>query len=358
MDFWVVLPVHSASEDSSRESETHSSSGQLLTAQQSEDEHNKDEESAEERLFKEQHEVQSDSGTGKYPWFSFVDSSSTAEFLNVLIDELGKTTSKAALQPKGSMAAIFLAAKTTNEYRLVEHISKTAHLTDPPRRGLDVKSEKIALAALFLAAKATNEHRHLEHIIKTALALMVPSQREVDVKSEKISLAALFLAAKVTNEYRLTEYVIKTALFMDPPRLELDVKSRFYNNLKKEIVSLERLLLQVLGFQVDVELPHPHVIKMCQLFKKISMAAIFLAAKTTNEYRLVEHIIKTAHYLMDPSQPTIDVKSEHYGYNHVLAPQASDGGLCLCQLGSLVGTDTGPRFSKLETRGSSAWIHL
>ncbi|CAL1290178.1 unnamed protein product [Larinioides sclopetarius] len=298
MDFWVVLPVHSASEDSSRESETHSSSGQLLTAQQSEDEHNKDEESAEERLFKEQHEVQSDSGTGKYPWFSFVDSSSTAEFLNVLIDELGKTTSKAALQPKGSMAAIFLAAKTTNEYRLVEHISKTAHLTDPPRRGLDVKSEKIALAALFLAAKATNEHRHLEHIIKTALALMVPSQREVDVKSE------------------------------------------FYNNLKKEIVSLERLLLQVLGFQVDVELPHPHVIKMCQLFKKISMAAIFLAAKTTNEYRLVEHIIKTAHYLMDPSQPTIDVKSEHYGYNHVLAPQASDGGLCLCQLGSLVGTDT------------------
>ncbi|CAL1290176.1 unnamed protein product [Larinioides sclopetarius] len=283
MDFWVVLPVHSASEDSSRESETHSSSGQLLTAQQSEDEHNKDEESAEERLFKEQHEVQSDSGTGKYPWFSFVDSSSTAEFLNVLIDELGKTTSKAALQPKGSMAAIFLAAKTTNEYRLVEHISKTAHLTDPPRRGLDVKSEKIALAALFLAAKATNEHRHLEHIIKTALALMVPSQREVDVKSEKISLAALFLAAKVTNEYRLTEYVIKTALFMDPPRLELDVKSRFYNNLKKEIVSLERLLLQVLGFQVDVELPHPHVIKMCQLFK---IASTLLNSSQINQLYL------------------------------------------------------------------------
>ncbi|CAL1290177.1 unnamed protein product [Larinioides sclopetarius] len=241
MDFWVVLPVHSASEDSSRESETHSSSGQLLTAQQSEDEHNKDEESAEERLFKEQHEVQSDSGTGKYPWFSFVDSSSTAEFLNVLIDELGKTTSKAALQPKGSMAAIFLAAKTTNEYRLVEHISKTAHLTDPPRRGLDVKSEKIALAALFLAAKATNEHRHLEHIIKTALALMVPSQREVDVKSE------------------------------------------FYNNLKKEIVSLERLLLQVLGFQVDVELPHPHVIKMCQLFK---IASTLLNSSQINQLYL------------------------------------------------------------------------
>ncbi|CAL1290160.1 unnamed protein product [Larinioides sclopetarius] len=142
MDFWVVLPVHSASEDSSRESETHSSSGQLLTAQQSEDEHNEDEESAEERLLKAQHEVQSDSGTGEYPLFSFVNSSSTAEFSSVLIDELGKTTLKAALKPKISMAAIFLAAKTTNEYRLVEHIIKTTHLLmDPPRRGLDVKSE-------------------------------------------------------------------------------------------------------------------------------------------------------------------------------------------------------------------------
>ncbi|CAL1290165.1 unnamed protein product [Larinioides sclopetarius] len=182
MDFWVVLPVHSSSQDSSQESETRSSSGQLLTAQQSEDELTEDEENAEERLLKAQHEVQSDSGTGEYPWFSFVDSSSTAEFSSVLIDELGKTTLKAALKPKISMAAIFLAAKTKNEYRLVEHIIKTAHLADPPRRGLYVKSE-------------------------------------------------------------------------------------FYINMKKEIICLESVLLQVLGFQVDVELPHPDVIEICQKLK-------------------------------------------------------------------------------------------
>ncbi|CAL1290162.1 unnamed protein product [Larinioides sclopetarius] len=140
MDFWVVLPVHSSSQDSSQESETRSSSGQLLTAQQSEDELTEDEENAEERLLKAQHEVQSDSGTGEYPWFSFVDSSSTAEFSSVLIDELGKTTLKAALKP-------------------------------------------------------------------------------------------------------------------------------FYINMKKEIICLESVLLQVLGFQVDVELPHPDVIEICQKLK-------------------------------------------------------------------------------------------
>ncbi|CAL1290159.1 unnamed protein product [Larinioides sclopetarius] len=100
--FLVALPVHPADRDSSRESETCTDSdGQLLTDQQSPVEHTEDYESVEglvyQRISENRSQVRSDSGTGEYPWFSFIDPSSTAEFLNDLTDELGKLF-KAALQ--------------------------------------------------------------------------------------------------------------------------------------------------------------------------------------------------------------------------------------------------------------------
>ncbi|CAL1301107.1 unnamed protein product [Larinioides sclopetarius] len=44
-----------------------------------------------QRISENRSQVRSDSGTGEYPWFFFIDPSSSAEFLNDLTDELGKT---------------------------------------------------------------------------------------------------------------------------------------------------------------------------------------------------------------------------------------------------------------------------
>ncbi|CAL1297401.1 unnamed protein product, partial [Larinioides sclopetarius] len=48
----------------------------------------------------------------------------------------------------------------------------------------DLELEIISVTALFLAAKVTNEYRLLEHVIKTALIFLDPARLEVDVQSQ------------------------------------------------------------------------------------------------------------------------------------------------------------------------------
>jgi len=83
-----------------------------------------------------------------------------------------------------------------------------------------------------------------------------------------ISVAALFLAAKVEEQPRKLEHVIKVAhicLHRDQPTL--DTRSQEYIERAQMLVTNENLLLQTLGFDVNVVHPHTHVVKYCQLLK-------------------------------------------------------------------------------------------
>jgi len=83
-----------------------------------------------------------------------------------------------------------------------------------------------------------------------------------------ISVAALFLAAKVEEQPRRLEHVIKVAhicLHRDQPTL--DTRSNDYIERAQVLVTNENLLLQTLGFDVNVVHPHTHVVKYCQLLK-------------------------------------------------------------------------------------------
>ncbi|GBN54162.1 hypothetical protein AVEN_109708-1 [Araneus ventricosus] len=89
-----------------------------------------------------------------------------------------------------------------------------------------------------------------------------------DVDRKKISMVAVFVAAKSQREFRELERLIKaTYVCNDRRSTPMDVKSEFYLNLKDELLSLENVLLSVLGFELDVELPHPYVVKICKLIK-------------------------------------------------------------------------------------------
>ncbi|XP_063309535.1 cyclin-T2-like [Pelobates fuscus] len=80
-----------------------------------------------------------------------------------------------------------------------------------------------------------------------------------------ISSAALFLAAKALDQKRKLEDVLKVAhgvLYSNEPKL--DLSSLRYLKQEKQLVCLERIILQTLGFEVTVEQPHMHVIKCFQ----------------------------------------------------------------------------------------------
>ncbi|GBN04944.1 Cyclin-T2 [Araneus ventricosus] len=89
-----------------------------------------------------------------------------------------------------------------------------------------------------------------------------------DVDAKKLAMVAVFLACKSQNDFRKLEHVIKVAhVCMDLRFPAIDVQSEFYMNLKDELLFLENVLLSVLGFEVDVELPHPYIVKICQLIR-------------------------------------------------------------------------------------------
>ncbi|XP_055925829.1 cyclin-T2-like isoform X1 [Argiope bruennichi] len=96
-----------------------------------------------------------------------------------------------------------------------------------------------------------------------------------DVDTNKLSMVSLFLAGKTQNEFRKLEHIIKVAhAHMNPLFPVIDVQSEDYLLLKDELIFLETILLQVLGFEVEIELPHPYIVKICQLIKGSKELAI------------------------------------------------------------------------------------
>ncbi|KAJ8253275.1 hypothetical protein GJAV_G00211020 [Gymnothorax javanicus] len=99
-----------------------------------------------------------------------------------------------------------------------------------------------------------------------------------------ISPTALFLAAKVEEQPRKLEHVIKVAhACLNPQEAPLDTKSNAYLQQAQELVLLEAILLQTLGFEVTIEHPHTDVVKCSQLVrasKDLAQTSYFMATNS------------------------------------------------------------------------------
>ncbi|XP_006011564.1 cyclin-T2 isoform X2 [Latimeria chalumnae] len=99
-----------------------------------------------------------------------------------------------------------------------------------------------------------------------------------------VSPTALFLAAKVEEQPRKLEHVIKvTHACLNPQEPQLDTKSDAYLQQAQELVILETIMLQTLGFEITIEHPHTDVVKCTQLVrasKDLAQTSYFMATNS------------------------------------------------------------------------------
>ncbi|KAI4898917.1 hypothetical protein NFI96_025558 [Prochilodus magdalenae] len=99
-----------------------------------------------------------------------------------------------------------------------------------------------------------------------------------------ISPTTLFLAAKVEEQPRKLEHVIKVAhACLNPREPQLDTKSNAYLQQAQELVILETIVLQTLGFEITIEHPHTDVVKCSQLVranKDLAQTSYFMATNS------------------------------------------------------------------------------
>nr|XP_008110794.1 PREDICTED: cyclin-T2 isoform X2 [Anolis carolinensis] len=99
-----------------------------------------------------------------------------------------------------------------------------------------------------------------------------------------ISPTALFLAAKVEEQPRKLEHVIKVAnACLHPQEPQPDTKSDAYLQQAQELVILETIMLQTLGFEITIEHPHTDVVKCTQLVrasKDLAQTSYFMATNS------------------------------------------------------------------------------
>ncbi|KAG7463873.1 hypothetical protein MATL_G00181220 [Megalops atlanticus] len=100
-----------------------------------------------------------------------------------------------------------------------------------------------------------------------------------------ISPTTLFLAAKVEEQPRKLEHVIKVAhACLNPQESPLDTKSNAYLQQAQELVILETIVLQTLGFEITIEHPHTDVVKCSQLVrasKDLAQTSYFMATNSS-----------------------------------------------------------------------------
>jgi cyclin T len=80
---------------------------------------------------------------------------------------------------------------------------------------------------------------------------------------KQMAQACLFLAAKTEDEWRKTEYVIRAA--NGCLHQAIDLKSEAYLKQANTLVSSEQILLQTLGFEVNVIHAHDILLKTLSL---------------------------------------------------------------------------------------------
>ncbi|XP_033835078.1 cyclin-T2b isoform X1 [Periophthalmus magnuspinnatus] len=99
-----------------------------------------------------------------------------------------------------------------------------------------------------------------------------------------ISQTTLFLAAKVEEQPRKLEHVIKIAhAYIYPQEPPIDVKSNAFQQQAQELVALETIVLQTLGFEITVDHPHTDVVRCTQLVrasKDLAQTSYFMATNS------------------------------------------------------------------------------
>ncbi|XP_078542042.1 cyclin-T1 isoform X1 [Lissotriton helveticus] len=99
-----------------------------------------------------------------------------------------------------------------------------------------------------------------------------------------VAPAALFLAAKVEEQPRKLEHVIKVAhACLTPQEPPPDTRSEAYLLQAQDLVMLESIILQTLGFEITIDHPHTHVVKCTQLVrasKDLAQTSYFMATNS------------------------------------------------------------------------------
>ncbi|XP_063149774.1 cyclin-T1 isoform X1 [Candoia aspera] len=99
-----------------------------------------------------------------------------------------------------------------------------------------------------------------------------------------VAPAALFLAAKVEEQPRKLEHVIKvTHACLHPLEAAPDTRSEAYLQQAQDLVILESIILQTLGFEITIDHPHTHVVKCTQLVrasKDLAQTSYFMATNS------------------------------------------------------------------------------
>ncbi|XP_074482600.1 cyclin-T2b [Sebastes fasciatus] len=99
-----------------------------------------------------------------------------------------------------------------------------------------------------------------------------------------ISQTTLFLAAKVEEQPRKLEHVIKIAhACINPQEPAVDTKSNAFQQQTQELVALETIVLQTLGFEITVDHPHTDVVRCSQLVrasKDLAQTSYFMATNS------------------------------------------------------------------------------
>ncbi|NXG40208.1 CCNT1 protein, partial [Dromaius novaehollandiae] len=99
-----------------------------------------------------------------------------------------------------------------------------------------------------------------------------------------VAPAALFLAAKVEEQPRKLEHVIKVAhACLHPLETPTDTRSEAYLQQAQDLVILESIILQTLGFEITIDHPHTHVVKCTQLVrasKDLAQTSYFMATNS------------------------------------------------------------------------------
>ncbi|KAM9835867.1 cyclin-T2b [Aulostomus maculatus] len=99
-----------------------------------------------------------------------------------------------------------------------------------------------------------------------------------------ISQTTLFLAAKVEEQPRKLEHVIKIAhACINHQEPALDTKSNAFQQQSQELVALETIVLQTLGFEITIDHPHTDVVRCSQLVrasKDLAQTSYFMATNS------------------------------------------------------------------------------
>ncbi|KAI1732740.1 cyclin-T1.1 [Ditylenchus destructor] len=126
---------------------------------------------------------------------------------------------------------------------------------------------------------------------------LVHSMKNFNVKD--ISAVCVFLAGKTEYCPKLLEHVVnawinlkfdrKTLAAINPVIMShglLDIKSREYESVARYFLTLENLILRTVGFNLDIQLPHPKIINDMRDRQKADLCVIMRAYEFANEILL------------------------------------------------------------------------